>query len=409
MSVSNYSVNFLPVVSVSPHPNADRLDCAVVEGFEVIVGRGTLTPGDAVLYIPRDTVIPQPLADFLGVKSARVRVIRLRGEPSEGLVMTQAQAARYMLDQGIAALPAPGATLNDPPFDLSGDTDYAPLLGITKYIHPALRDYGQSSPKAKAARVPLGERTDRLIPPPERLVSGYDIPNARRLARAVKGQLAAGVRYVVTEKVHGTWAQFGLFGDDAPVISSKGVAEMGAAITEDVTTAHGANVYWRAWRENEAALRKVARFIMDVCTRDSTRESTQPVGVILLGEVYGPQVQDLGYGLPSGQQGLVIFDALVVDKGGSRTWVKRMDLYRVLPQNIRPVCTLSPLVGKPDRVWDRLLEAAEEDSHFAREPGHICEGFVLSRGDGEDIQPGVRQVKLISRRYLERANASEGQ
>jgi len=78
-----------------PHPNADRLDLTKVTGmsFQFVTGKGTYKPGDLVLHFPLDSLIPDGLAEKLGVKGLlagkdknRVKTVRLRSELSMGLL-----------------------------------------------------------------------------------------------------------------------------------------------------------------------------------------------------------------------------------------------------------------------------------------------------------------------------------
>lgn len=50
--MAKFVVEVLPLTNVEPHPNADRLDLAVVGNFRVIVEKGAYRPNDLVAYIP---------------------------------------------------------------------------------------------------------------------------------------------------------------------------------------------------------------------------------------------------------------------------------------------------------------------------------------------------------------------
>lgn len=81
------------VVSVKPHPNADKLDLATIQGWQVIVKRGEYNAGDRVVFIATDTILPNVewsafLADKKNPeKPIRLNTIKLRGEYSSGLVL----------------------------------------------------------------------------------------------------------------------------------------------------------------------------------------------------------------------------------------------------------------------------------------------------------------------------------
>jgi RNA ligase (TIGR02306 family) len=107
------------VLSVQPHPNADRLDLVGILGWQCVVKRGEFAPGDAVVFVPIDTVLPlAPWSEFLAAKNRpespiRLRTARLRGEHSQGLVLP------------LSILP-PGSPS-------SVGTEVGKILGIRKY------------------------------------------------------------------------------------------------------------------------------------------------------------------------------------------------------------------------------------------------------------------------------------
>lgn len=105
--MSKLIVEVTPVLEIQNHPNADRLDILRVKGWQVIAsklpdGSSRYKVGDLVIYIPPDAVLTPELAEKLevtnycstvknpitgGIKGYKVKGIRLRGEPSYGLLM----------------------------------------------------------------------------------------------------------------------------------------------------------------------------------------------------------------------------------------------------------------------------------------------------------------------------------
>ena len=74
------------IVSIKPHPNTERLELATVLGWQCVVKKGEFKPGDQIVFVPIDTILPkEPWTEFLGDK-LRVRTIKLRGEYSQGIV-----------------------------------------------------------------------------------------------------------------------------------------------------------------------------------------------------------------------------------------------------------------------------------------------------------------------------------
>ena len=78
------------VLSVNPHPNADRLDIIKVLGYDCIVGRDQYREGECIIFIQPDSLLPTdrewaaPLLRY--TSRGRIRAVRLRGEWSMGLV-----------------------------------------------------------------------------------------------------------------------------------------------------------------------------------------------------------------------------------------------------------------------------------------------------------------------------------
>src|SRR5262245_189451 len=108
--MSSLIIEVCRVDAVDRHPNADRMCICHVKGWRVCAGRdpdsdkNQFAPGDACIYIPPDSVLPPELSDRLGCTKylgslpmnadgvrppgGRVRVARLRGEASYGLIMS---------------------------------------------------------------------------------------------------------------------------------------------------------------------------------------------------------------------------------------------------------------------------------------------------------------------------------
>lgn len=179
--MSSLIVDTCRVDSVRPHPNADRLDIAVIKGWQCVIPKGTRSAGDLVTYIPIDSVLPLELSDALGVtkylSKGRVRAARLRGEPSYGVVM-----------------------------DARGDEGFnaAESLGITKWLPPVKLVAGDEEP-------------DHPLFP-----KYTDIENLRNFTNVFED----GEEVIATEKIHGTNSRVGMVIDgdmQTVVIGSKSI------------------------------------------------------------------------------------------------------------------------------------------------------------------------------------------
>jgi len=128
--MSSLIVEICEIKEIKEHTNADALDIAVVKGWEVIVPLKLYRPGDKVIFVPVDSLIPVELSDKMGItkylaKEGRVRTAKLRGEYSQGVIID----LKHLLD--IESKP----TMKDVD-SLAVGTNVASLLGIIKYEPP---------------------------------------------------------------------------------------------------------------------------------------------------------------------------------------------------------------------------------------------------------------------------------
>ncbi|MCI4144487.1 MULTISPECIES: RNA ligase (ATP) [Streptomyces] len=344
------------ILTVHPHPNADALELAQVGLYRAVVAKGAYRTGDAAVYIPEQSVLPAALIDELGLTGRlaggnhdRVKAVRLRGELSQGIVCRPKAVA----DVDLVRAAADG-------------TDFAELLGVTKWVPPV--------PPTMSGEV---ESAPTLLP-------WVDIENLQRHP----GIFSPGEPVVVTEKLHGTACLLTYsVQDDRVYVSSKGFGAKSLALTEDPR-----NLYWRAVRGHgvaEAAAELAARL-------GATR-----VGVF--GEVYGEGVQDLSYGADGRRDtlGYAVFDVSAEIDGQVR-W---LDAAELLEGRL-------PLVP---RLWagpydsDRVLELAGGRETVSGRELHIREGVVV-RPVTERHSPvtGGRAIaKAVSPAYLTRKGGTE--
>lgn len=107
--------SFRVLGGVIPHPNADNLEIALVDGWKCIVKKGDFKEGDRVIYFEIDSLLPiTPQFEFLrkyayvnkswmpkelGVSEGfRIKTIKLRGEVSQGLVVPVPKDLELVVD-----------------------------------------------------------------------------------------------------------------------------------------------------------------------------------------------------------------------------------------------------------------------------------------------------------------------
>lgn len=310
------------VESVKVHPNADRLDIVSVLGWQVVSAKDTMKAGQPVLFIPPDMLVPKNLAEKWGVlkylkgpNCDRVGKIRLRGEPSLGLVVQI-------------------------PLELSQARDgenVAAVLGIVKY-EPPMRM------RCEDAESPLS------------LFTKYtDIENLRNYPHAFED----GELVVATEKIHGTNSRVGVI-DGVMVAGSMEIQRRPPFDRNEnldrpaMAKACSSSTYWYPW-----SLDCVNDLLMTL-----SRSHKQ---VILYGEIFGKKIQSLSYGIPANSGvGFRAFDLLI-----DGDFVDNDELVRLL--KVFGVDMVPILYEGPFSI-SKIKELSNGKSSLA---DHIREGVVV--------------------------------
>lgn len=99
---SSLIIEVCKIDNIIPHDNADKLELAIIKGWQCIVLKDKYKIGDKIIYIPIDSMIPFELSEKLNITKylsnqekdkdgnilfSRVRTIKLRGVLSQGLVI----------------------------------------------------------------------------------------------------------------------------------------------------------------------------------------------------------------------------------------------------------------------------------------------------------------------------------
>ena len=184
-----HEVKVIEVGDVLPHPNADTLGITVIDGYDVIVRTAEWRAGDRGVYIEPDYVVPDaPWAAMLAGRR-RVRVKKLRGVYSQGLLLRLADVG---LDAdtpvGTDVMATLGIMRWEPPQESMGAAD-APTPGC---IMPRVRKPASVDPDEVSA------------PPVASAAQAYDLESWRKYRRV----LDADESVIVTEKIHGENARF---------------------------------------------------------------------------------------------------------------------------------------------------------------------------------------------------------
>ncbi len=388
--MSDLHVPLTTVDDVRPHPNADKLDIAVVKGWQVVVGKDSLVKGYPVVFIPPDAVVSdewamkwgiyKPAADLnKGVdyrgKGGRIRAVRLRGEPSFGLVI----AVDFDLARDLAKA------------GFKSEDNVASFFGITKYVPPARPRRG------------VGGETDTLREYP--LFYRYtDIENLRH-----NPTLFDGLEVVITEKIHGANSRVGYI-DGTAVAGSHRVQRKHPSLVRNEAeykayeAAYGqwhASLSWprRWWYDTFGG--RPPRFDINITTKpsvywrpfeiDGVKAMLHALGrlhkqVILYGELYGPGVQALTYGVEQGKVAYAAFDLMIDGQ-----YVEH-ETFEVLCRTFG--IPIAPVLATGTATFDDLRQMAEGPTVLNGGP-HLMEGIVVKALRGERVV-----AKLVSDSFL---------
>jgi len=396
--LASFAVPVLRLDRVEPHPFADRLDLAVIGGYNAIIGKDQFKAGDLVVYIPEDSVLPEDLIDKLNVRAYlsgagknRVKAMKLRKVLSQGIVCSLDAA-------GLSALTA----AND---------DVSQMLGVVKY-EPAVPAHLGGSLTAGGAR-------DGLIyldPRPAK----YDIENLKKFP----GTFADDEVVQVTEKLHGTYMQIGwdlsitptdtLFGDGRVWINSKGLGAKGYVFrnpdatypvslrnriknwirrllgkkTDRPVISVPDNVYVRTAVDTDM-IQKLMDYVL------SNAPDEQIGRLVLMGELFG-DVQDLKYGMKQGEVLFRLFDIQIFDtngRGGYLDAQKLSDAAVTLNIPTVPVLALAP--------WKDVQPLLANGTSMFGDRNHMREGVIIrSAVEREVFGLGRAQLKYVTEQYL---------
>lgn len=348
--MSIHAIEVVQLGEILPHPNADRMELTHVWGWQCCIGKGQFKAGDKAVYIPPDYVVPTDRPEFAflakeGRATERVKVRRLRGEMSQGLLIP--------LPERLAALSV-------------GD-DVMAELGIERY----------------EPTVVLGCTTgDCIAGPPGLYVPKFDVENHQRFVSTMTDDEPV----YVTEKIHGANAKF-VFAADGDGVLRQFCGSRNNWLADDER-----NIWWRAFR---------------ACPAIGAWCEANP-GKVLFGEVFG-NVQSLKYGAARGEVMFAAFAVLNNSQEGLparcgecgariSSWMDYGPMLESLAAfNVPTVPVL--YCGPFNRQM--VYSMAEADSVW---PGadHMAEGVVVvPQKERLDARLGRVCLKVVSNRYLE--------
>ncbi len=144
--VETFKVEVATIKAIEPHPNADKLELATVFGWQCVVQKGRYQPGDIVVYIPIDSVLPSALEERIfgpdskvKLHNHRVKTIKLRGAISQGLVVDRGTCGVETAEPGDNVTKELGITKYEPP--AAGFQQHLGTPPKTSYKNPFFKTY----------------------------------------------------------------------------------------------------------------------------------------------------------------------------------------------------------------------------------------------------------------------------
>ena len=369
---STFKVPLTTIKEIKPHGNAEKLEVAVVYGFQVIVKKDQYIEGDPVFYIPIDSIIPQKLEDHLfppdskiKLDKRRVRQIRIRGLASQGMIVD----ADDIID-------VYGENL-----DISEiEKDYAEILDVTKY-EPKVTVDNPGAPGSKKKRKPREN-------PSFHQYNGLD--NIKWYPEKFKPEEIV----VIQEKIHGTNARAALMPFVANTLWKKIKKLFGYAPEYEFcygsntvqlqnkpghTGFYGEDVYGKVFKE------------LDI-------ESKLLPGQSIYGEIYGEGIQSgYSYGV-KGKHKFIVFDIKETMPDGTQRWLR--------PDEVALLCDSKGLQMVPE-VYRGTYNSLEFVKQFSTGPSildpneKVREGVVVKAFNNYDEYGNKRALKVISEVYLD--------
>lgn len=359
--MSTFEVKVRTLDNILPHPNADKLELAVIGGYHAVVKKGEFKPGDLALYIPTDSVIRMDVAEGLGIQpylvgkqKNRVKAIRLRGEVSQGIVVPFDVFDSVMVKLGFGYQ------------SHKADVDYANELAIIKYEE----------------EIPI-EMQGHIRPWPEYL-DHYDVENVNH--PDCFHLLRAGEEVVATEKLHGTNMAVSI-GPGLDEGEQVFVCSRRLAIKESEN-----NLYWIAARKHNLpeTLRQMASELGPFWG-----DGIAVFDITIRGEVVG--IQDIKYGFTRSDPGFYAFDI-------------RLNGRYLDPEEFELMCRKYhiPRVAEVFRGpydYDLLKRLAQMPSAMN---GELREGIVVRpMEERADLKVGRVILKFLNEDYLTRKEGTE--
>lgn len=347
--------------NITPIEGADAIVLAHVNGWSAVVKKGQFQVGEKVVFLEIDSWVPTELAPFLskdkepreylGVKGERLRTMKLRGQLSQGLILTLKVLTDKMIE--ICGNPMGG-------FICDGE-DVSEILNVVKYEPPIP---AQLSGLVRGNFPSCVTKTDE-----ER------VQNIRGLEKYLDEM------FVETEKLHGTSVSFVLNENCELEVCSRNLS-----LKEDEN-----NLYWKLAKKNNALT------MLNSVKNYYEADGMSVVTVAIQGEGVGQGVQkgwEYGIQVPEFFMFTIQVNGVKIDEDQYQMF-KRMFSVGLQVKSVPEVrkATLREIVGGNTEIGATLLNYVEGKSTLDGKT--IREGSVF-----RSMKDSSVSFKVVSNQFL---------
>jgi len=273
------------VTAVHDHPKADRLDIVKILGTQVCEQKGAFQVGDLGVYFPPDMMIPEDVAETLGVANYLKHAVF----PGH-LTKSRCRIGAIRLRQ----IPSVGFLIKFDDLEMQEGDDFTSHFGGEKY-QPPMNHMMSGDMRADTTYFPIYTNIQHYYKYGARLTPGLPVR--------------------ITEKIHGTNSRVGL-------VDGEAMAGTHRTNRKEFNLREQRSLYWGPMTTPMMAMLSA---IHGERIQDAAFDS-----VTVYGEIFGSKVQPMDYGV-NGTVGYRVFDISV--GGEYLDWkdVKRFCLYHGIP------------------------------------------------------------------------------
>lgn len=354
--MSSVKVEVVAIDSIEKHPNADRLDLAVIKDWRCVTQKDRFQAGDRAVYFPIDSILPEALEAKLfppdskiKLDKHRIRTIKIRSAISQGLLCT--------IDE--LGLTEPRRLVENYPIG----TDLTTKLGVTKYEPPVKAQLrGAKQVSRKQVNPNFNKYTE--------IENFKNYPNLFQPDDEV----------VVLEKCHGSNFRAGYVPFHASTWWKKIKSFFG--LTPKYEFVYGSH---NVQLENGNVYEIQHDNVYNEAVWKYDLKAAIPHDYVIYGEIYGDGIQkDYAYGCAAGERKLIVFD------------IKQNGVYL----NHRDVSTWCFAVGLPHAPieYQGRFVGKEFIRQYVDGPSSLCADQKIR--EGVVIKPLTEQMTYMGRKIL---------